>query len=72
MMVPCIAPKELYKSGDITPLAATSPSTAASSEPTMGIGSPGRAICQRIISIKKKPNNRNVSAVMAYCTPMTL
>ena len=34
MIVPCIAPKELYRSGDTIPLAAMSPKIAASSGPT--------------------------------------
>ena len=43
MIVPCIAPKELYKSGDITPslLAMSSPRIRESALPTRGIGWPG-------------------------------
>ena len=66
MIVPCIAPNELYSSGEITPLAAGWPSTLAKSGPMTGTGEPGCAICQRIRSIRKNPNNMKHNAVKPY------
>ena len=38
----------------------------------MGISLPGKAMLQRITIIRKKPNKRNIIAVIPYCRPMTL
>ena len=44
----------------------------ANSEPTRGTACPGWAICQRIMSIRQKPNSRKNKAVTPYWMPIIL
>jgi hypothetical protein len=73
-MVPCIAPKTLYKSAGRLPLLAKpfKSDNHFTKPPTKGTTVSGYASCQRITIISENPVNKNRSAVMPYWIPITL